>query len=625
MSDSDEALDINHDTRRLFEVRDQRYEKRECEDSLIEFFKCAWPHMGEPGELVINWHHVEIANVLEAQAYGEIQNVAINQPPRTSKSSLASVALPAWCWIQPEDRWGWLLGPHVQFFCVSYAARLAEEIALKQKRLVMSPWFIEHWGKQVEIRDDQSSRANFGTTAGGGRISSSIEGGLIGRGGIWQLVDDAHDTKGAESEVQRRETLEAMRSLTTRINNPKYGARTLIGHRMHIDDATNYVLENWRRPIKHIMFPMRYDSARAIPEDPRTCDGELLWPEVWDEASVRQEEKELGEYGTASQLQQSPVPRGGGIIKRAWWRLWPDDAMKEGGYLAQYRCTCGWEQEIEPAGPWIECRMCGKPAERVINFPDTSYRILSVDTALSEEDQVKNSWNAATRWGIWHSGPSDAPRVMLMEAWRGRPPLLGGLSGEKGLVEQIHMMAVRGRVDLVLIEKKTRGVDLYRELARLMRIPEEPEADIMDAAVGRVQQEIEMRQWRSRNPFAKPSQVARQEFRLSRRQPFQLAYFEPTGRGDKVARLHAVSGLFTSDIVWAPDKKWADMVIDEVCSAGPRAQFMDLCDTVTAAMLTLRDMGLLMLGYEHEAERRREQVYRSAADRSSIRDQYEEA
>jgi hypothetical protein len=43
-------------------------EKQRCENSLIDFLIAAWPHMGEAGELVINWHHEVIAGNLRSAA-----------------------------------------------------------------------------------------------------------------------------------------------------------------------------------------------------------------------------------------------------------------------------------------------------------------------------------------------------------------------------------------------------------------------------------------------------------------------------------------------------------------------------------------------------------------------------
>jgi len=56
--------------------------------------------------------------------------------------------------------------------------------------------------------------------------------------------------------------------------------------------------------------------------DPRQKEGELMFPERFSEAQVQELERTLGSYGTAGQLQQRPAPRGGGIIKEAWFRYY---------------------------------------------------------------------------------------------------------------------------------------------------------------------------------------------------------------------------------------------------------------------------------------------------------------
>jgi predicted phage terminase large subunit-like protein len=57
-------------------------------------------------------------------------------------------------------------------------------------------------------------------------------------------------------------------------------------------------------------------------KDPRTSDGELMFPERFSEQQVGELEVTLGSYGTAGQLQQRPAPRGGGIIATKWFGFW---------------------------------------------------------------------------------------------------------------------------------------------------------------------------------------------------------------------------------------------------------------------------------------------------------------
>lgn len=496
----------------------------------------------------------------------------------TTKTLLCNAVFPAWLWCQPPERQMRLMGPHVRILSVSYGATLAEEIAVKMRRLVLGEWYQRLWGERVKLQPDQASRSNFANTAGGERISASIEGGILGRGADLIICDDIHNIKGAESDVQRRETLDGMRALSTRVTDPRISARVMISQRLHVDDGTNYALENWRRGLVHRWFPMRFDETRVCPVDQRVAEGQLLWPEVWNDEAVSQEEQELGPYMASSQLQQAPIPRGGGIIKRPWWRLWPDDAERDAGYRAQYKCGerggCGWSGERLQLESVIDCPVCGMQAERRIVFPPTSFRLLSVDTGIG--DKEINSYSAATLWGIWH-GKDDAPRVMLMDAWRGRPMLRGGSTGERGLVEIIAALANRRLVDTVLIERKTRGVDLYNELARMLRD-----------------------------------------------YPWSLEFFEPTGRGDKSARLSSVQPLFTNDLVWAPNKTWADMVINEVCNA-PYDKHNDLSDTCSAGLLHLRDTNRLSMSQEHAAEVRRSMVFKGRSMRFNASETFEGA
>ena len=64
-------------------------------------------------------------------------------------------------------------------------------------------------------------------------------------------------------------------------------------------------------------------------------------------------------------------------------------------------------------------------------------------------------------------------------------------------------------------------------------------------------------------------------------------------------------------------------VLAELASA-PKGRFDDLCDTVSAALIHLRDRGQLSLGEEFRREERRHLVYRSRAGGPSIRELYED-
>jgi predicted phage terminase large subunit-like protein len=69
----------------------------------------------------------------------------------------------------------------------------------------------------------------------------------------------------------------------------------------------------------------------------------------------------------------------------------------------------------------------------------------------------------------------------------------------------------------------------------------------------------------------------------------------------KITRLNAVSDLFASGRVWAPNTQWADEVIDEVASF-PNSEHDDLADTVSLAMMRFRKGGFIKSQMDEEDE-----------------------
>lgn len=158
----------------------EEQDKIDAEKSLYQFFKDAWPNI-ETAEFVPGWHLEAIAEHLEAVTKGDINRLIINVPPRSSKTTLASIVWPAWTWAQPNR--GPLSGPQVKFLCASYAQLLSHEHSLKCRRLLESNWFSKAWGKSVNIRADQAAKSHYDLTAGGERIATSVGATLTGRGG----------------------------------------------------------------------------------------------------------------------------------------------------------------------------------------------------------------------------------------------------------------------------------------------------------------------------------------------------------------------------------------------------------------------------------------------------------
>ena len=61
--------------------------------------------------------------------------------------------------------------------------------------------------------------------------------------------------------------------------------------------------------------------------------------------------------------------------------------------------------------------------------------------------------------------------------------------------------------------------------------------------------------------------------------------YTPSKGNDKHARVNAVSPLFESGQIWAPDEKFAEEVIEE-CAAFPYGDHDDLVDSMTCLLYT---------------------------------------
>jgi hypothetical protein len=86
----------------------------------------------------------------------------------------------------------------------------------------------------------------------------------------------------------------------------------------------------------------------------------------------------------------------------------------------------------------------------------------------------------------------------------------------------------------------------------------------------------------------------------------------PSRGNDKIARLNAVSDLFSSGSIWAPDTRWAREVIEEVASF-PVGEHDDYVDTTSQALLRYRQGGFISLDSDEKDEpslfRRRTAAY----------------
>ena len=419
-------------------------DRAEYEDSLYAFLMNGWKYI-DPAPFAHGWPIEAVAEHLQAVVDGDIKRLIINIPPRCAKSSLTSVAFPAFTWAQ--RRKSDTSGPGVQFLHASYSQILTLRDSTKCRRLIESPWYQTLWGDRFHLMADQNTKSRFDNDKGGSRLSTSVGSSLTGEGGNIIVVDDPNAAQEAHSEATIATTIEWWDgALSTRLNNAKTGAFVVIQQRLGEEDLTGHILSKEVGEWTHLCLPMRFEPERSFVtsigwEDPRKEAGELLWPERFGEREVANLERQMGPWTAAGQLQQRPEPKGGGVIKREWWQL--------------------WERET---------------------FPSLDYVIASLDTAYTTK--TENDFSALTIYGVFSGGDQTAianrvigrdsetismikrtyteehPKVMLLWAWQERLEL-------HELVLKVSESMKKFKVDKILIENKAAGISVAQEIRRL--------------------------------------------------------------------------------------------------------------------------------------------------------------
>jgi predicted phage terminase large subunit-like protein len=80
-----------------------------------------------------------------------------------------------------------------------------------------------------------------------------------------------------------------------------------------------------------------------------------------------------------------------------------------------------------------------------------------------------------------------------------------------------------------------------------------------------------------------------------------LSEYTPSKGSDKIARVNAISDLFASGVVWCPDTRWADEVMEEMASF-PNGDHDDLVDSSSQALLRFRQGGFITIDSDEEDE-----------------------
>ncbi len=265
-----------------------------------------------PGEeLMFNWHIRAMAYALQRVMHGEVTRLIITVPPRYLKSTLASVALPAF--ILGHD-------PTRKIVCASYSQDLATKHHNDCRTVMSSSWYRRIF-PATSISSEKNTESELLTTRRGGRLATSVGGTLTGRGGNLFIFDDPMKPEEAMSEASRNRVVQWFRTTAlSRLNMKVEDAIVVVMQRLHVDDLAGVLLEagGW----EHLNLPAIAEEFQDIPIGPdeiyRRMPGDVLHPEREPRWVLDNMKASMGIMAFSAQYLQCPIPAEGNMIKREW-------------------------------------------------------------------------------------------------------------------------------------------------------------------------------------------------------------------------------------------------------------------------------------------------------------------
>ena len=221
-----------------------------------------------------------------------------------------------------------------------------------------------------------------------------------------------------------------------------------------------------------------------------------------------------------------------------YWKLEELEAVKAS--LTEQKWQAQWQQQPTSEEGSIIKREWWQIWKKE-DPPEMVHVIQSYDTAYSKKETA--DYSAISTWGIFYPKNSYKPHAILMDCKKGRwdfPEL------KKVAMEEYKYWDP----ETILIEAKASGMPLTDEL-RAMGIP--------------------------------------------------VVNFTPSKGNDKYVRVNSVAPLFEAGMVWRPDERWAEDMVEE-CAAFPYGDHDDLVDSMTQAMLRFRQGNFVVHPEDYEPE-----------------------
>jgi predicted phage terminase large subunit-like protein len=171
--------------------------------------------------------------------------------------------------------------------------------------------------------------------------------------------------------------------------------------------------------------------------------------------------------------------------------------------------------------------------------PEVEFIVQAYDTALTTKE--RSDFSVCHTWGVWTNIKDNSANVILLNKVKGKYEF-------PELKVMAHDQYEEWKPESVVVEAKASGHPLIDEM---------------------------------------------------RRSGIFVQDYSPGKGQDKIARLNAVSDMFSSGHVWFPETAWASATVEEIL-AFPSGEHDDEVDAMTLALMRIRKGGMLKLRSDYE-------------------------
>lgn len=290
------------------------------------------------GDYQAGWFHKDVAMHMEQFLQDVIDKksprLILNAPPRSGKSTLASLYFPAWA----LGKYPWL-----EIIAASYASSLALSFS-RQVRATLRENRFQRLFPDCVLDDEAQNAEGWFTKKRGQYLPVGVGGPATGRGAHILVIDDfVKNAEEAESQTTR-EALKDWYRTTAYTRLAPGGGVIILATRWHQDDLAGWLETEGEQGTGDRFKVVRYPMIATEDERYRR-KGEVLHPERYDLDEAVRIRRAVGPRSWAALYQQNPVGDTGAYFTESMFKMFTPPAPRRLSVYATFDLAIGQKEQ----------------------------------------------------------------------------------------------------------------------------------------------------------------------------------------------------------------------------------------------------------------------------------------